>query len=94
METILEDLVEEWKKVSIYKDVETEYWKPKRTQLIICPNGCNLEILEEDTSTKWAKVPGRDAYRQTRICRKHGFARIYIITGPTAQASNWNPQTE
>jgi hypothetical protein len=26
----------------------------------------------------------RDAYSHTRICRKHGFARIYVISGPTA----------
>lgn len=93
MSILIENLVEEWKKVPEYADVEGQYWEPNQPQVDSCPHGCDLEIYE-DTSTKWARVSGYDVYRQTRICRQHGFARIYIITGPTAQASNWEPKSE
>lgn len=93
MSNLLEALVEEWKRVPEYSDVEGLYWKPNQPQVEICPHGCDIEIYE-DTPRKWARVSGYDSYRQTRICRQHGFARIYIITGPTALATNWNPLTE
>ena len=91
MDTFLDELKTEWKKIPEYKNVEAEYWVPGQTQIETCPNGCELEIYE-DTPVKWVRISGRDAYRQTRICRKHGFARIYVITGPTASAAKWDPQ--
>jgi hypothetical protein len=93
MSILLKDLVEEWKRVPEYTDVEAEYWEPNQPQVETCPHGCDLMIYE-DTPTKWARISGRDVYRQTRICREHGFARIYIITGPTAQAHNWTPKKD
>jgi hypothetical protein len=91
MNTLLNDLKTGWQKVPEYKDVEAEYWVPKQAQIETCPHGCDLEIYE-DTPEKWVRISGRDAYRQTRICRKHGFARIYVITGPNAVAAKWNPK--
>ena len=89
MNFFLNELKTEWKKIPEYVNVESEYWVPGQAQLEVCPNGCELEIYE-DTPTKWGRISGRDAYRQTRICRKHGFAIIYAITGPTALATKWN----
>ena len=83
MNTLLNDLKTEWQKVREYKNVEAEYWVPEQPQEETCSHGCVLEIYED---TPWVRIPGRDACRQTRICRKHGFARIYVITGPTAKA--------
>ena len=91
MNDLLYELKTEWKKIKEYKDVEVEYWVPDQYQAEKCPEGCELEIYE-DTPVKWGRVTNRDVYRQTRIFRKHGFARIYIITGSTASALNWNPQ--
>lgn len=90
MSELLQNLVKEWEKAPEYKEVDAEYWEPNQPQVQKCPQGCNLEIYE-DTPSKWARIPEHDAYRQTRICRKHGFARIYVITGPTALAQNWHP---
>lgn len=89
MSILLEDLVKKWKRVPKYSDVEAQYWETNQPQVETCPHGCNIKIYE-NTPTKWARVSGHDLYRQTRICRKHGFTRIYI----TAQANNWNPQLE
>jgi len=93
MSTLLENLVQEWKRSPEYSDVEADYWEPNKPQIESCPHGCNLEIYE-NTPTKWARISKHDVYRQTRICRQHGFARIYIITGPTAAAHNWQPENE
>ena len=93
MPDLLNDLRTKWERVPEYKDVRAEYWKPGDAQVEECPNGCELEIYE-DTLAKWARISGYDVYRQTRICRKHGFARIYVISGVTALASNWNPRSE
>ena len=90
MSDLLRYLIEEWRRVPEYSDVDGQYWEPNQPQVDTCPHGCNIEIYE-DTPNKWARVSGYDVYRQTRICRKHGFARIYTITGPIAKANNWNP---
>jgi hypothetical protein len=91
MSGLLKTLVEEWKRVPEYKDVDAEYWEPNQPLVEECPEGCEVEIYEA-TGTNWGRIEGRDAYRQTRICRKHGFARIYVISGVTAAALNWNPE--
>lgn len=90
MQSLLKNLEKEWEKNHECKDVKAELWKPGDQQVEKCPIGCNLEIYE-NTPKKWGRITGRDVYRQTRICREHGFARIYVITGPTACALNWNP---
>jgi len=93
MSAVLEVLVEEWRKVPEYTDVEACCWTPGQPQAQSCPKGCNLDVYES-TPTGWLRVSGRDVYRQTRICRRHGFARIYVITGPAAQAGKWSPGCE
>ena len=90
MNAFLADIETEWKTVTEYKTVKAEYWAPGKPRKEACPYGCKLEIYE-NTPTKWGRTEGHDAYRQTRICRKHGSAIIYVITGPTASASNWKP---
>lgn len=90
MPDLLNDLKTKWEEIPKYNDVRVEYWKPGDVQVDKCPNGCELEI-HEDTPTKWDRISGYDVYRQTRICRAHGFARIYVITGSTAQSYNWSP---
>ena len=90
MDDLLKKLIAEWKKVPEYKDVDAAYWLPGQPQVEKCAHGCELEIYEQ-TDAKWSRIPGYDVYRQTRICRKHGFAMIYVITGSTADAHNWKP---
>ena len=90
MNTLLNDLKTEWQKVDEYKNVEAEYWVPGQPQEKTCSHGCVLEIYE-GTPEKWGLIPNRDVRRQTRICRKHGFARIYVITGLKAKAAKWDP---
>jgi phage terminase large subunit GpA-like protein len=53
----------------------------------VCPEGCDL------LDTGWNVLLTRDAHVRIRFCRKHGFARIYAITGPQASDSGWTPQT-
>ena len=90
MTDFLKNIVEEWKTIPEYNDVEAIYWEPKDPQEELCPEGCSLEIYEE--APGWIRISGYDAYRQTRICRKHGYARIFVITGISASAHKWNPQ--
>jgi hypothetical protein len=89
MDDLLEKLIKKWKEGSGYKDVDGTIWVPDRAQEKYCPQGCELEIYEEEPG--WRRITGYDVYRQTRICRTHGFARIYIISGPDAAAFNWTP---
>ena len=86
MSDLLDELRLEWKENPEYSDVQAEYWTTGNKQIERCPNGCRLEIYE-DSAMGWVPISGRDAYRQTRICRKHGFAIIYVKTGPTSRAS-------
>lgn len=88
MTTLLKYLEDEWKKVPEYKDVEASYWEPGQSQTKNCSSGCKLSIYEKGG---WNPITGYDAYRQTLICRTHGFARIYVITGPAAVTKNWSP---
>lgn len=92
MTTLLKNLIKSWKTVPEYTDVDAVYWQPDQPQIISCPNGCDLEIYEAPPD--WIRISGYDAYRQTRICRRHGYARIYVITGPDAWAHNWRPQDD
>jgi len=89
MTKLLRDLEDKWKESGLYKDVEASSWVPGQSQADKCPKGCQLSIHENGG---WTQVDAIDAYRQTRFCRVHGFARIYVITGPAAAASNhWTP---
>lgn len=94
MDALLMKLKKDWEEELdgySYTDVDASYWVPGQTQIDECPSGCELEIYEQ-TPTKWAILPNHDAYRQTRICREHKYARIYVIIGPTASVYNWPPE--
>lgn len=88
MHILLKDLENEWGKTTKYKDVEAICWDAKKERVEQCPEGCKLDKL------KWEIVPGHDAKRQIRICHKHGFVRIYVISGSTEKASNWSPKDD
>ena len=92
MTTLLENLVKSWKIAPEYTDVEAIYWEPGQERKKSCPNGCNLTVYE--AAPGWIKISDLDTYRQTRICHKHGYARIYVISGLNAEASNWSPQDD
>lgn len=92
MEKLLAQVIEDWKKTDGFCDVSGKLWIPGSPRQERCPNGCHLEIYEMPAS--WEPVRGRDAYCQTRVCRKHGFARIYLVSGPTAAAHNWSPSLD
>lgn len=92
MEKLLAQVISNWEKNHDYHDVSGKLWVPGSSRLERCPNGCHLEISEMPIN--WERVQGHDAYRQTRICRAHGFARIYLVSGPTAAAHNWNPSSD
>jgi hypothetical protein len=91
MTELLKDLEDKWKESGLYKDVEASYWVPDQFQVNKCPQGCQLSIRENGD---WDRIDCCDAYRQTRICRAHGFARIYVITGPTAELNHWSPSSK
>ena len=92
MENLLNDLVKKWSESQDYKDVKAFEWNPGMQREERCPERCELQIHEERSG--WDRITDHDAYRQTRICRKHGYARIYVISGPTAMANNWTPNDE
>ena len=92
MKNLLSDLVKKWSESPIYKDVKAFEWNPDMPRVEHCPQGCKLEIREQPLG--WDQVPDHDASRQTRICREHGYARIYVISGTTAMANNWTPNDE
>lgn len=92
MTTLLKNLVKSLKTAPEYTDVEAIDWEPGQPRIESCPNGCNLEICE--ATPGWIRISNYDAYRQTMICRKHGYARIYVITGPNASAHNWSAQDD
>ena len=89
LEDLLNDLVKKWSDSPAYRDVKAIEWNPDIEKEIRCPKGCELTIYEGGTG--WSRIPDHDAYRQTRICREHGYARIYVISGPTAAANKWPP---
>ncbi|MEW6666281.1 MAG: hypothetical protein AB1512_13810 [Thermodesulfobacteriota bacterium] len=92
MDELIRELVRDWQRAVDYEDVRAESWQPGHPRVEKCPHGCYLQIYE--MPAKWDMISGRDVYRQTRICRKHGFARIYLISGPTALALNWTPKLD
>jgi len=86
MDSLLQDVVERWRRVPLYQDVEAIDWKPGDPLVRSCPRGCKLQ------DSQWnSLLPRYDAYQRTRFCRTHGFARIYVITGPTAGHHGWSP---
>ena len=94
-----DELEREWKKGEVdYKDIKAEYWKPGQAQAETCPEGCKLTFYDVSSGSPhgWRECPPRNScpdfyFRETRICRTHGIARIYVITGTEAAAINWTP---
>lgn len=91
---MLDELVAKWKEQSHYKDVEAVYLNvPSDEQLAeTCPSGCTLVIYgSEQGGPSWREMQDYpDHFRQTRICRAHGFARIYVTTGLSALGARCN----
>ena len=85
MRDIDEELVQ-----SGYDDIEAMQWTPGRAIADKCPQGDRL------VDTGWSSMlqggEGIDAYRRTVFCRKHGYARIYVISGPVAAEHGWEPE--
>jgi len=88
MDDLLVQLIADWRRKG-YLEVSGKLWEPGSPFLKRCPEGCHLEIYEKPE--EWETIPGHEAYRQTRICRVHHFARIYLISAETAAAHNWDP---
>ncbi|PKN67152.1 MAG: hypothetical protein CVU57_04165 [Deltaproteobacteria bacterium HGW-Deltaproteobacteria-15] len=88
MEELLALVIADCKKKGCCQDVSGKLWVPGSPRVERCPEGCHLDIYE--MPTKWKRVPGYDVYRQIRICRTHRFARIYLVSGLTAAAYNWD----
>lgn len=86
LDNLLRYLVEKWSDSPAYTDVQAIEWSPEIPKEVRCPKGCELKIYEGGTG--WGRIPDHDAYRQTRRCREHGYARIYVISGPAAAAHN------
>jgi len=94
----LDQLVSEWKKEGAYTDVEAVHLNCPSDQQIqkTCPHGCELQIAKVKHSIgPWHPMEeSGDRYRQTRICRKHGYARIYVTTGLEAVHANYQLVTQ
>lgn len=95
---LLSALTDEWKEVPEYADVTgqvldeslVDILSKKELMPTTCPNGCPLEIWEDDCPKMWKKVESKAFYRQTRYCRKHGFARIFLVSQMALAANNIN----
>lgn len=88
MEELLAQVVEEWANNNNYYDVSGKLWIPGSPRLERCPDGCHLDIYE--LPKKWERIRDIDAYRQTRICKVHRFARIYILSEAAASTHEWD----
>lgn len=85
---LLTTLIDQWKEVPEYTDVTGQVLDENLPNILskkdllptTCANGCPLEIWEDDCPKMWRKVDSKAFYRQTRYCRKHGFARILLIS--------------
>jgi hypothetical protein len=89
MKDLLRDLAAKWQQVSQYDDMQALSWVPGEPIASTCPQGCTV------VDTGWRSMlhedQGVDAFRRTVFCRDHGFARIYVISGPAAIRHGWEP---
>ena len=85
MDSFLASHVDQWKGVPQYQDVEASWWTPNQSLTFSCPKGCQLQ------DSGWSQLLTADIQRRTLFCREHGFARIYLISGPEAERLNWSP---
>lgn len=89
MEELLKDLEAKWRQVSGYDDIEATLWTPGVPVADKCPAGCR--VVDTDWRSMLQDGEGVDGYRRTVFCRKHGWARIFVIGGPTAEEHGWSP---
>lgn len=82
---------ESWKNNPASLNVEAIYLTcPSDRQMVEkCPHGCKLET---DRGRPWLAMKQKDSdgYLQTRICREHGYARIYVTSGLHAAHANYS----
>jgi len=95
---LLSTLIDQWKEVPEYTDVAGQVLDESLVNILskkflmptTCLNGCHLEIWEDDCPKMWRKVDSKAFYRQTRYCRRHGFARIFLVSQMALEANNIN----
>jgi hypothetical protein len=91
---MLNELVTKWKENSQYTDVEAVFMNsPSNKQMDeTCPVGCSLANYESERGgSRWREMEEYpDYFRQTRICREHGYARIYVTTGLIAMGFGYS----
>ena len=87
MQQLLKDFEKKWKQYPTFSDVRAQRWEPNEEMVEKCTEGCQLEVQGKG----WERIPMRDALCYEIVCREHGFARIYVISGPSAMTHNWKP---
>lgn len=89
MNELLNELETSWREVSGYDDIEAKLWSPGDPVADKCPTGCRL------VDTGWRPMSqdeeGTDGHRRAVFCRRHGYARIYVIDAATASERGWAP---
>jgi hypothetical protein len=89
MEELLKELESKWQQVSGYDDIEASLWTPGRAIADKCPQGDR--VVDTGWTSMLVDGEGIDAYRRTVFCRDHGWARIHVISEPTAAEHGWQP---
>ena len=90
------EMVSEWKTQPQYNHVEGKYLShPTEDQLARkCPAGCELESrLAKNGEPGWRVLEKEelgDFYGKDLLCRKHGYAYIYLTTGLAALGSDFD----
>ncbi len=87
MKDLLDSLEQQWLTVSAYRDLKALAWLPGDEVATTCPEGC--AVVDSGWHSMLHADGGVDAHRRTVFCRKHSFARIYVITGPMAAEHGW-----
>lgn len=85
MNEILRGLEEQWRQsITPYSDVKAIHLQGDAEPNVDekCSHGCALVVYESENGQNWRAMDQyADLFRQTRICRKHRYARIYVKTG-------------
>lgn len=94
-EALVMEMVEKWKTQPQCKHVEGTFLShPSEEQLARkCPEGCELESrFAKNGEPGWRVLEEEklgDFYRKDLLCRKHGYAYIYLTTGLAAIGSDF-----
>lgn len=89
MQDLLKDLEKRWRAVSAYEDLDVLPWTPGDEIPATCPHGC--AVVDSGWHSMLTDGTGVDAHRRTVFCRRHSFARIYVISGAEAMEHGWSP---